>query len=81
MTDTADKLGFPLQHSVFLGGLGDTSFLTLIREGIPAVDMGFPARYTHAPIEVGSKPDMEKLILLLVEAIAGIDSKLDLSRE
>lgn len=80
MVDTAERLGMPVQHSVFLGGLGDTSFLTLVREGIPAVDMGFPARYTHAPIEVGSRPDMENLIVLLVTALEGIDAGFDLSR-
>jgi putative aminopeptidase FrvX len=80
ITDTARKIEMPVQHGVFLGGLGDTSFLTLLREGIPAVDMAFPARYTHAPIEVGSKPDMEQLIILLAEAIKGIDEDLDLSR-
>jgi putative aminopeptidase FrvX len=80
MTDTASKLEMPIQHSVFLGGLGDTSFLTLLREGIPAVDMAFPARYTHAPIEVGSQPDMADLVLLLAEAIRGIDKTLDLTR-
>jgi len=80
MAETAARLNIPVQHSVFLGGLGDTSFLTLVREGIPAVDMAFPVRYTHAPIEVGSLPDMEQLIILLVAAIEGIDSGLDLSR-
>ena len=80
MTDTAARLDIPVQHSVFLGGLGETSFLTLVREGIPAVDMGFPVRYTHAPIEVGSLPDMDLQIGLLAAAIEGIDSGLDLSR-
>lgn len=81
MVDTAENLDMPIQHSVFLGGLGDTSFLTLVREGIPAVDMGFPARYTHAPIEVGSRPDMEKLIILLVSALERIDADFDLTRD
>lgn len=80
MTETAARLSIPVQHSVFFGGLYETSFLTLVREGIPAVDMAFPARYTHAPIEVGSLPDMEQLIVLLAAAIEGIDSELDLSR-
>ncbi len=80
ITDTAARIGIPLQHSVFLGGLADTSYLALVREGIPAVDMAFPARYTHAPIEMGSRPDMEQLIVLLAEVLAGIDSQLDLTR-
>ncbi len=81
MADTAEKKGIPIQNSVFLGGLGDTSYLAVLREGIPCVDMGFPARYTHSPIEVGSRGDMDQLIQLLELAIESIDSKLDLSRE
>jgi len=80
VTDVAAREGIPLQHSVFLGGLGETSYAAVVKEGIPSVDMAFPARYTHAPIEVGSVPDMELLIQLLDAALRGIDAKLDLSR-
>lgn len=80
MTETAARLGIPVQHSVFFGGLYETSYLTVVREGIPAVDMAFPTRYAHSPIEVGSLPDMERLIRLLAGAIEGVDSGLDLSR-
>ena len=80
MVETAARLNIPVQRSVFFGGLYETSFLTLVREGIPAVDMALPVRYTHAPIEVGSLPDMEQLIILLTAAIEGVGPELDLSR-
>ena len=80
LTNIAGKNQIPVQHNVFLGGLGDTSYLAVIREGVPAVDVAFPARYTHSPIEVGSLIDMEQLIRLLALAIEAIDAKLDLSR-
>lgn len=80
VTDVAAREHIPLQHGVFLGGLGETSYAAVVREGIPSVDVSFPVRYTHAPIEVGSLPDMEKLIALLVAAVKGIDSNFDLSR-
>ena len=80
ITDVAAREKIPLQHAVFLGGLGETSYAAVVREGIPAVDMGFPARYTHAPIEVGSQPDMEQLIALLAAALRGVGPELDLSR-
>lgn len=80
VTDTAQKNNIPLQHNVFLGGLSDTSYLAVLREGVPAVDLAFPARYTHSPIEVGSRPDMEQLISLLALMLKGIDHDLDLSR-
>lgn len=80
ITGVAKTNGIPLQHNVFLGGLGDTSYLAVIREGVPCVDMAFPARYTHAPIEIGSRPDMEQLIQLLALTLEAIDQNLDLSR-
>ena len=80
ITATAEKNHIPAQHSVFLGGLGDSSYLAVIREGVPCVDVGFPARYTHSPIEVAYAPDMENLITLLAASLEAIDSKLDLSR-
>src|SRR3990172_6935134 len=80
LTEIAGRNQIPVQHNVFLGGLGDTSYLAVIPEGIPAVDVAFPARYTHSPIEVGSRTDMEQLINLLTMAFESIDSRLDLSR-
>lgn len=80
MADTAERLDIPVQRAVFLGGLSESSYLAVAREGIPAVDMTFPTRYTHAPIEVASLRDLEQLIVLVAAAIEGMDSKLDLSR-
>jgi putative aminopeptidase FrvX len=80
LADIAERMGMPTQRAVFLGGLGESSFLALAREGVPAVDLTFPTRYTHAPIEVASRRDIEAVILLAVEALEGIDAGLDLSR-
>jgi len=80
ITKIAENSELPIQHNVFLGGLGDTSYLAVIREGVPCVDLAFPARYTHSPIEVGSRPDMEQLIRLLVLSLESIDPNLDLTR-
>jgi putative aminopeptidase len=80
VADTAARLCVPVQDSVFLGGLADTSYLAVAGEGIPALDLGIPIRYSHAPIEVGSLPDLEHTVVLLAEAIRGIDQHLDLSR-
>jgi putative aminopeptidase FrvX len=80
VTATAAQLGIPVQHSALLGGLYETSYLTVVGEGIPAVDMTFPVRYTHAPIEVACLPDIERLILLLAAALEGVGPGLDLSR-
>jgi putative aminopeptidase FrvX len=44
------------------------------------VDLAFPVRYAHAPIEVCQRTDLERLIVLLTAALEGIDAGLDLSR-
>ncbi len=80
MADVAARLGMPIQHSVFLGGLIDSSYVAVVREGIPAVDMAFPLRYSHSPVEVASLPDIEQLSLLLAAALEGMGAGFDLSR-
>ena len=80
MAGVAALQGISVQHAVFMGLLTDASYVTVVREGIPAVDMAFPVRYAHSPIEVCMRSDLEQLILLLTSALEGIDGSLDLSR-
>ncbi len=80
VTDSAESENLPLQHNVFLGGLTDSSYLAVIREGIPCVDIGIPKRYSHAPIEMASKTDLENTVGLLFTMIHRMDNSLDLSR-
>ncbi len=64
--DVAARAGIPLQTNTFMGGLTETSFLQLENEGILAIDLGFPCRYTHAPVEVVNVRDLDRLVDLLV---------------
>jgi len=80
VTDVAARQGIPVQHGVFMGGLTDASYAAVVREGIPTLDLAFPVRYAHAPIEVCQRTDLEQLIVLLTAALEGIDVGLDLSR-
>ncbi|QRG68322.1 M42 family metallopeptidase [Brevibacillus choshinensis] len=70
----------PLQQAVFMGILTDASFSQLENDGIPMIDLGYPARYTHAPVEAVDLHDVEQLICLLEKLVLTCDHRLDLSR-
>ena len=50
-------------------------------EGIAAIDVGFPARYTHSSLEVCDLGDLEQLTRLLIAALQRIDAKFSLDRD
>lgn len=78
--DTARRLVMPVQRNVFFGGLGDSSFMQLVRRGIPAVDVGFPCRYTHTPVETAAIADAEAAATLVAEYLLGLEQVPDFSR-
>ncbi|MFN8830426.1 MAG: M42 family metallopeptidase [Labrys sp. (in: a-proteobacteria)] len=80
MEDTARDHRLPLQRSVHIGALTETSYVQLVGEGVACIDMGFACRYTHSALEVCDLADMAGLTRLLVGAIARIDATFDLSR-
>lgn len=60
--DIAAATNVPLQHGVLQGGLTDASFMQHVGRGIPSIDVSFPARYTHTPVEAVSLRDLEGLV-------------------
>ena len=76
----AIKAGINIQKNVLYGGLTDASFLQLEGNGIPSIELGFPARYTHTPLECCNMLDILKLIQLLEGFILDLPDKVDLSR-
>lgn len=70
--EVATAADLPLQTNTFMGGLTETSFLQLENEGILAVDLGFPTRYTHAPIEAANLRDLDRLADLLVHLVTDL---------
>jgi putative aminopeptidase FrvX len=76
----ARKNHIPLQQAVFMGILTDASFSQLENEGIPMVDLGYPARYTHAPVEAVDLQDVEQLIQLLEKLMHSFDHSVDFRR-
>jgi putative aminopeptidase FrvX len=76
----AQKSGLPLQEFSSLGLLTDTAYVQLEGEGVGCLDMGFPARYTHSPIETCDITDIENLVKLSHVMLTTIDRKFEIKR-
>lgn len=78
--EVARKQAIPLQRSANLGSLTDSSYVQLVDSGIPCIDLGFPARYTHTPVEVCDVNDLVSLYKLLVAGLGEVGTGFDFSR-
>lgn len=76
----ASENEIPLQEAAFVGMLTDASFAQLENEGIVFVDLGYPARYTHAPVESVDLNDVEMLIQLIEKLIYSFEKDLNFKR-
>ena len=59
------KKNIPIQRSSVVGVITDGAFTQHLNYGIPTVEIGFPVRYTHCPIEVCSLNDLMGLVNLI----------------
>jgi len=80
MMKIAEEKGIPYQLSTFFGGLTEASYLPILKEGIPAIDVGIPCRYTHSPIETVAINDIYETERLLIEFLSSIGEELKLTR-
>ena len=78
---TARDQRIPLQRSAQVGVLTDSSYVQLVHNGVAAIDLGFPCRYTHSALEVCSLADLESLAALLVAGILRIEVGFSLDRD
>ena len=69
---TAARLEIPLQRSVHVGALTETSYVQLVGEGVAVVDLGFPMRASHSANEVCDPADLAALTDLLAAGVASI---------
>lgn len=76
----AKKENIPLQRNAFVGLLTDASYVQLVGDGIPSIDLGYPCRYTHTPIEMVQIDDLEKLAKLVATVISDLGPDLELKR-
>jgi len=77
----ADQDALPLQRSAHVGLLTDLSYVQLVGEGVAAIDLGFPMRYSHSSLEVCDLADLEGLASLLVAGIRRIGPGFALDRD
>ena len=78
--ETAAKEGLPLQRFASLGIVTDAAYLQLEQDGVAVLEMGFPARYTHTPIEVCDVSDLEVLSKLVSGMARNITPNFQLNR-
>jgi putative aminopeptidase FrvX len=76
----AAKVRIPHQFGVFRGGLTDASYLHLAGSGVPAIDIGFPVRYTHSPLETCDVNDLKYTVDLIFEWLAELSILPNLER-
>ncbi len=76
----AREADIPLQEFASLGLLTDNAYVQLEGQGVACLDMGFPARYTHSPIETCDLGDLEKLIRLATVMVGKIGRNFPVSR-
>lgn len=72
--------GIGLQRSAHTGLLTDSSYVQLVGEGVPAIDLGYPTRYTHSPIEMCDLRDLSSMAALLHAALAGMAAGFSFAR-
>lgn len=77
---TAKEDDINIQYFAGLGILTDSSYLQLEGDGVASLELGYPARYTHTPVEVCSAGDLEKLSRLAAGIIKRLDKNFDLNR-
>jgi putative aminopeptidase FrvX len=73
--------GMSLQRSAHIGALTDSSYVQLLNQGVAAIDVGFPMRYSHSSLEMCDLSDLKALTRLLVAALPRIDANFSLSRD
>lgn len=78
---TASANSIPLQRSAQVGVLTDLSYVQLTGDGVAAIDVGFPMRYSHSALEVCDLADLEQLARLLIAVTMGVDASFSLDRD
>lgn len=77
---SAEDAGIPHQRFASLGIITESAYIQMECDGIACLDLGFPARYTHSPIETCALPDIENLSRLVAAAVSSIPADMDVSR-
>lgn len=76
----AAERGIDLQHAVLQGGLTDASNMQHVGRGAPALDVSFPTRYTHTPVESIDLADLAGLSDWIEAMVTSLDRLPELRR-
>lgn len=79
--DCADELGLHLNRFAMRGLLCDSTYIqTEGIGGVACLDMGFPARYTHSPMELCDMKDVYGLYMLICRMTGKLSSSFNFCR-
>jgi putative aminopeptidase FrvX len=73
ITQVAASNSIRIAHGTLDGGLTDASYMQYAGAGIAAVDIAFPVRNAHTPVEVADLHDLQLLADLLRAVLAGLE--------
>ncbi len=76
----AEQHDIPHQFGVLQGGLTDASFMQYEAHGIPSIDLSFPTRYSHTPVETCYLDDVKAVAELTHCMIANLPEAFSLAR-
>lgn len=62
--ECALRENIPHQRFASLGIITESAYVQMENEGVACLDLGYPARYTHSPVETCSLSDIKNLGLL-----------------
>ena len=79
-TACAKEEKIPIQRFAALGYLTDSAYVQMENQYVACLDLGFPTRYTHSPIEICDLYDLENLAKLVKALTSHIDAGFDLHR-
>jgi putative aminopeptidase FrvX len=57
----ASRIAMTVQRHATVGMLTDSSYVQFVGDGVAAIDLGWPTRYTHTPVETCQLSDLEQL--------------------
>ncbi|MEG0750709.1 MAG: M20/M25/M40 family metallo-hydrolase [Oscillospiraceae bacterium] len=76
----AQENNIPVQEFAALGILTDAAYVQLENDYIACIDIGFPARYAHSPVECCDLSDIERMSELVIAMARNINDSLSSSR-
>ena len=78
--ECALRENIPHQRFASLGIITESAYVQMENEGVACLDLGYPARYTHSPVETCSLSDIKNLGLLAAASAKAITPEFSINR-